>query len=65
MIVLESEMVKYARRCKALFFLVYADSFVFVGNRISKGQRIKEYMSRWGMCLFKLPRLGFESVGGV
>jgi hypothetical protein len=40
------------------------DSFLD-GNRISSGQRIKEYMSRWVMCLFKLPRLGFESVGGV
>lgn len=64
MIVLVRKMVVLARRCKALFFeFMLTVSFVY-GDRISNGQRIKEYMSRGGMYLFKLPRLGFESAGG-
>lgn len=65
-IVLVRKMVVLERRCKALFVFFNADGFVFFDvNCISNGQRIKEYMSLWVMCLFKLPRLVFKSVGSV
>ena len=62
-IVLVRKMVVLARRCKALFFLSLCWRFCLFFNPAGKGQRIKEYMSRWGMCLFELPRLDFKSAG--
>ena len=46
--VLVRKMVVIARRCKALFFLLVSVVSLVDGNRIGKGQRIKEYMSRGG-----------------